>query len=52
MDTRARNGHGKQRVIINLALATVALGILVVAGTAGFGLGAPKAPVGSPWRSC
>jgi len=34
------------QVIINLALAVVALGILVVAGTAGFGLGAPKAPGG------
>ena len=31
------------QVLINLALAAVALGILVVAGTAGFGLGAPKA---------
>jgi len=30
------------QVIINLVLAVVALGILVVAGTAGFGLGAPK----------
>ena len=30
------------QVIINLALAVVAMGILVVAGTAGFGLGAPK----------
>ena len=34
------------QVIINLALAVVALGILVVAGTAGFGLGAPRAPGG------
>jgi len=34
------------QVIINLVLAVVALGILVVAGTAGFGLGAPKAPGG------
>lgn len=34
------------QVIINLALAVVALGILVAAGTAGFGLGAPKAPGG------
>ena len=34
------------QVVINLALAVVALGILVVAGTAGFGLGAPKAPGG------
>jgi len=34
------------QVIINLALAVVALGILVVAGTAGFGLGAPKSPGG------
>ena len=34
------------QVIINLALAVVALGILVVAGTAGFGLGAPKAAAG------
>jgi ABC-2 type transport system permease protein len=30
------------QVIINLALAVVALGILVAAGTAAFGLGAPK----------
>jgi ABC-2 type transport system permease protein len=34
------------QVIINLALAVVVLGILVVAGTAGFGLGAPNAPGG------
>ena len=34
------------QVIINLALAVVALGILVVAGMAGFGLGAPKEPGG------
>ncbi len=34
------------QVIINLALAIVALGILVAAGTAGFGLGAPRAPGG------
>ena len=34
------------QVIINLAMAVVALGILVVAGTAGFGLGAPKAAGG------
>ncbi len=34
------------QVIINLALAVVALGILVVVGTAGFGLGAPKAAGG------
>ena len=34
------------QVIINLALAAAALGILVVAGTAGFGLGAPKSPGG------
>ena len=38
------------QVIINLALAVVALGILVVAGTAGFGLGAPKHQAGSRWR--
>ena len=34
------------QVIINLVLAVVALGILVVAGTAAFGLGAPKQPAG------
>lgn len=34
------------QVIINLALAIVTLGILVAAGTAGFGLGAPRAPGG------
>ena len=34
------------QVIINLALAVVALGILVAAGTAGFGLGAPREPGG------
>jgi len=34
------------QVIINLALAAVALGILVAAGTAGLGLGAPKAAGG------
>ncbi len=34
------------QVIINLALAIVALGILVAAGIAGFGLGAPKAAGG------
>ena len=34
------------QVIINLALAVVALAILVVAGMAGFGLGAPKEPGG------
>ena len=34
------------QVIINLALAVVALGILVLAGTVGFGLGAPKAAGG------
>jgi ABC-2 type transport system permease protein len=38
------------QVIINLALAVVALLILVVAGTAGFGLGTPGNQVGSPWR--
>jgi len=34
------------QVIINLALTVVALTILVLAGTAGFGLGAPKAAGG------
>jgi ABC-2 type transport system permease protein len=34
------------QVVINLALAVVALGILVVAGLAGFGLGAPRQPGG------
>jgi ABC-2 type transport system permease protein len=34
------------QVVINLALAAVALGILVVAGTAGFGLAAPRQPGG------
>ena len=34
------------QVIVNLALAVVAVVILVVAGTAGFGLGAPKAAGG------
>jgi ABC-2 type transport system permease protein len=34
------------QVIINLALAVVALGILVIAGTAGYGLGAPGQPAG------
>ncbi len=34
------------QVIINLALAVAALGILVLAGTAAFGLGAPKEPGG------
>lgn len=34
------------QVIINLALAVVALAILVVAGMAGFGLGAPREPGG------
>jgi ABC-2 type transport system permease protein len=34
------------QVIINLALAVVALGILVVAGMAAFGLGAPRQPGG------
>jgi ABC-2 type transport system permease protein len=34
------------QVVINLALAVVALGILVVAGLAGFGLGAPGQPGG------
>ena len=34
------------QVVINLALAVLALGILVVAGIAGFGLAAPKAPGG------
>jgi ABC-2 type transport system permease protein len=34
------------QVIINLALAVLAVGILVVAGTAGFGLGAPKQAAG------
>ncbi len=34
------------QVIVNLALAAVALIILVVAGTAGFGLGAPREPGG------
>ena len=34
------------QVIINLVLAVVALGILVVAGLAGFGLGAPRQPGG------
>jgi ABC-2 type transport system permease protein len=38
------------QVIINLALAVVALGILVVAGIAGFGPGAPRHQLGSPWR--
>ena len=32
------------QLVINLALAALALAILVAAGTAGFGLGAPKAP--------
>ena len=31
------------QVVINLAIAVLALAILVVAGTVGFGLGAPKA---------
>jgi len=34
------------QVVINLALAVLALGILVVAGLAGFGLGAPRQPGG------
>jgi ABC-2 type transport system permease protein len=34
------------QVIINLALTLTGLAILVVAGTVGFGLGAPKAPGG------
>jgi len=34
------------QVIINLTLAALALGILVVAGMAGFGLGAPRQPGG------
>ncbi len=34
------------QVIINLALTAVALAILVAAGTAGFGLGAPREPGG------
>ncbi len=34
------------QVIINLVLAVVALGILVLAGTVAFGLGAPKEPGG------
>ncbi len=34
------------QVVINLALAVLALGILVVAGLAGFGLGAPGQPGG------
>jgi ABC-2 type transport system permease protein len=34
------------QVLINLALAVLALAILVVAGMAGFGLGAPKQPAG------
>lgn len=34
------------QVAINLALAVAALVIVVVAGTAGFGLGAPREPVG------
>jgi ABC-2 type transport system permease protein len=34
------------QVIINLALAVVALGTIVVAGTAAYGLGAPKQPGG------
>jgi len=34
------------QVVINLALAVVALGILTVAGLAGFGLGAPRQPGG------
>jgi len=34
------------QVVINLALAVVALGVLVVAGLAGFGLGAPGQPGG------
>jgi len=34
------------QVVINLALAVVALGILAVAGLAGFGLGAPRQPGG------
>lgn len=34
------------QVIVNLALAVVALGILVAAGTVAFGLGAPREPGG------
>jgi ABC-2 type transport system permease protein len=34
------------QLVVNLALAVLALGILVIAGTAGFGLGAPRAPGG------
>ena len=34
------------QVIINLALAIVALGIIVVAGTLAYGLGTPKQPAG------
>jgi ABC-2 type transport system permease protein len=34
------------QVIINLALAVVALGIIAVAGTVGYGLGAPGQPAG------
>ena len=34
------------QVVINLALAVLALGILVAAGLAGFGLGAPRQPGG------
>jgi ABC-2 type transport system permease protein len=34
------------QVIINLALAIVALGIIVAAGTLAYGLGAPKQPAG------
>ena len=34
------------QVVVNLALALVSLAIIVAAGTAGFGLGAPKQPGG------
>jgi hypothetical protein len=39
------------QVIVNLALAVIALGILVVAGTAAFGLGAPRQPGGFTQRT-
>jgi hypothetical protein len=40
------------QVIINLALAVLALGILIVAGTVGSAPAPPRQQAGSPWRWC